>query len=61
MEQELKVRQLEILLSKPETNKEDIITVFLALQRQNFVLGNNLNQLLREWTIHPSITEATGK
>jgi hypothetical protein len=61
MEQELKVRQLEILLSKPETNKEDIITVFLALQRQNFVLGNNLNQLLREWAIHPSITETTGK
>ena len=55
MEQSLKVRQLEILLNKPETKKEDIITVFLALQRQNFVLGNNLTQLLKAWN-KPDLT-----
>ena len=32
-------------------HKEDVITVFLALQRQNFVLGNSLTNLLKKWTI----------
>tara|TARA_R100000781_G_scaffold17511_1_gene13914 strand:- start:237 stop:434 length:198 start_codon:yes stop_codon:yes gene_type:complete len=39
-----------------ERNKEEIITVFLALQRQNFVMGNSLNNLIRKWPI-PPITE----
>ena len=29
-----------------DTNKEDIITLFLALQKQNFILGNNLKNLI---------------
>ena len=48
MEQSFKLRRLEDLL--PEADKADIITVLLALQRQNFVLGNNLTQLLKAWT-----------
>tara|TARA_Y100000356_G_C11175172_1_gene243625 strand:- start:508 stop:741 length:234 start_codon:yes stop_codon:yes gene_type:complete len=47
MEQDFKVRRLEDLL--PSADKDDIITLLLALQRQNFVLGNNLTQLLKEW------------
>jgi len=47
MEQDFKLRRLEDLL--PDAEKEDIITVLLALQRQSFVLGNNLTQLLKEW------------
>jgi len=30
-------------------HKEDIITLFLALQKQNFVLGNSLTNLLEKW------------
>ena len=37
MEQDLKMRRLNDLL--PEATKDDIITVFLALQKQNFVLS----------------------
>ena len=47
MEQDFKLRRLEDLL--PDAEKEDIITVLLALQRQTFVLGNNLTQLLKQW------------
>ena len=48
------MRQIEDALNKPDTSKEDIITVFLALQRQCFVLGNNMKQLLK-WN-PPTIT-----
>ena len=49
MEQDFKLRRLEDLL--PDADKDDIITILLALQRQNFVLGNNIKQLLKAWTI----------
>jgi len=29
--------------------KESIINLFLALQRQNFVLGNSLTNILEKW------------
>ena len=31
-------------------HKKDIILLFLALQKQNFVLGNSLHNLLKKWT-----------
>tara|TARA_B100000424_G_C22823632_1_gene440407 strand:+ start:174 stop:371 length:198 start_codon:yes stop_codon:yes gene_type:complete len=43
------MRQLEIVLGKDETRKEDLITVFLALQKQNFVLINSLTNLVEKW------------
>ena len=49
LEQEFKLRQIEDALKKEETNKEDIIIVFLALQKQNFVLSNSLTNLLKHW------------
>ena len=50
-----KLRQLEDML--PRADKADIITVFLALQRQSFVLGNNISQLIKSWpSHHPAIT-----
>ena len=49
LEQEFKLRQIEDALKKEETNKEDIIIVFLALQKQNFVLSNSLTNLLKNW------------
>lgn len=30
-------------------HKDEIITIFLALQRQNFVLGNSLTNLVKNW------------
>ena len=43
------MRQIEDALRKEESAKEDIIIVFLALQKQNFVLSNSLTNLLKNW------------
>jgi hypothetical protein len=59
LEQEFKLRQLDDLL--PKADKKDIITLFMALQEQCYVLGNNVSQLVKEWPIHLNTTEATGK
>ena len=54
MEQSFKLRRLEDLL--PEADKADIITLFMALQRQNFALANTVNNLLKQWPNHPNTT-----
>ena len=57
VEQQFKMRQIEDAL--PNASKEDLITIFLALQRQCFVLGNNIKQLLNQWPTSPqAITPA---
>ena len=56
MEQQFKMRQIEDALKNPEVRKEDLITVFIAMQHQNFVLANNIKQLLEQWQIHPPTT-----
>ena len=58
LDQDLKLRQLEIALNRKETKKEDIVTVFLALQRQNYVLCNSITNLVEKWpTVPPTINE----
>tara|TARA_A100001011_G_scaffold102114_1_gene107585 strand:+ start:73 stop:387 length:315 start_codon:yes stop_codon:yes gene_type:complete len=52
-EQEFRLKAIEIAVNKPEATKEDIVTVFLALQKQNFVLINSLNNVLEAWAKHP--------
>ena len=52
MEQEFNYRRIQDLL--PKHNKEDIITIFLALQKQNYCLSNTIKKLLSEWPIHPT-------
>ena len=54
IEQDLKLRQLELLVKKPETKKEDVITVLLALQEQAFVLGNCIKNLIEKWPTPPT-------
>jgi len=54
MEQSFKLRRLEDLL--PQADKEDIITILMALQRQNFALANTVTNLIKEWPNHPLIT-----
>ena len=49
LEQDLKLRNVYDALHKPETRKEDIITYAMALQKQNFVLGNSLTNLVEKW------------
>ena len=49
MEQQFKLKQIENALRNEATQKEDIITVFLALQHQNFVLSNSLSNLVKKW------------
>ena len=59
LEQEFKLRQIEDALNKPETRKEDIITVFMALQKQNFVLANSLSNLLKKWPTPTQLDPST--
>ena len=54
MEQDFQYRKIQDLL--PDAQKEDIITIFLALQKQNYCLANTIKKLLSEWPIHPDIT-----
>ena len=56
LEQEFKMRQIEDALKKPDVEKEDIITIFVALQHQCYVLGNNIQQLIHQWPSHPNTT-----
>lgn len=49
IEQEFKMRQIEDALSNKDLDVKDIVTVFISLQHQNFVLSNNLKQLLKQW------------
>ena len=60
IEQEFRLRQtLEVLKT---ADREDIITVFEALQHQNFILHNNIQNLISKWPTHPAITpEGTSK
>ena len=53
MEQQFKLAQIEAALRNPETKKEDIITIFMALQHQNFVLTNTVSNLVQKW---PTVT-----
>ena len=56
MEQNFKLRRLEDLL--PEADKKDIITLFMALQRQNFCLANTVSNLVQKWPNLPPTTHA---
>ncbi len=48
LEQDFKMRVIEDNLKKNYDKKEDVITVFLALQRQNFALSNALKNLIEK-------------
>ena len=47
IEQDFKMKVIEDGLRRNYDKKEDVITVFLALQEQNFLLGNNIKELLK--------------
>lgn len=49
------MRRLDDLL--PDADKEDLITVFVALQRQNFILSNTVSNLVKLWPTTPATTQ----
>ena len=50
MEQDLKMRVIRDKITEGyHDNKEEIIEVFMALQKQNYVLGNSLTNLVKHW------------
>ena len=58
VEQDLKLRVLHDAIEKPETKREDINTIIIALQHQNFVLSNSMINLVKKW---PSPTRSNQK
>ena len=48
------MRRLADLL--PKADQKDIVTVYLALQKQNFVLANSVSNLIKQWPNHPHTT-----
>jgi len=61
VEQQFKMRQIEDAIKSPAARKDDLITIYLALQRQNFVLGNNIKQLLAWGTDRLTTSEDESK
>jgi len=59
MEQDLKLRLLYDGITNPDTKKEDIVTVFMALQEQCFVLSNSLTNLVHKWPKPPPVPAIT--
>ena len=50
MEQDLKIRLIEDKLREGYyDNKDEVITYLLALQRQAFVMGNSITNLIKHW------------
>jgi hypothetical protein len=54
MEQQFKIRQIADLLESAD--KKDIVTIYLALQRQNFCLANTVTNLVKQWPNRPLLT-----
>ena len=59
MEQDLKLRVLHDKLQDTyHDHKEDVITLIMALQHQNFVLSNSVTNLVEKWPkVQPIINE----
>ena len=57
VEQDLRLRVLkDKLKDNYHEMEEDVTTLILALQHQNFVLGNSLTNLVKQWpTLHEDI------
>ena len=56
VEQDLKMRVIRDKITEGyHDNKDDIIEVFMALQKQNFILGNSLKNLVDHWPHYEEI------
>ena len=59
MEQQFKMRQIEDALNSSKSEIDAIITLYLALQRQCFVLSNNVSNLVSKWPPPTNTDQAT--
>ena len=58
VEQDLKLRLIEDKLKSGDVDYKDVVTLFMALQHQNFILGNSLTNLVQKWPkVQPTINE----
>ena len=55
MEQEFQMKKLELRLKSGEVKFEDLATVFVALQHQNYLLSNSITNLVEKWPKVPPI------
>ena len=49
VEQEFQLKKLELRLESGDVKYEDLATVFVAMQHQNFILANSLTNLVKKW------------
>ena len=62
MEQDLQMRVLFDAITKNETDKDDLNTLIMSLQHQNYVLSNSMMNLVKKWpTLQTPSTSATPK
>ena len=53
VEQEFQMKKLELRIKSGEVKFEDLATVFIAMQHQNFVLSNSITNLVQQWPKAP--------
>ena len=62
MEQDLKLRVLNDKLKESyHDHREDVTTLLIALQHQNFVLGNSITNLVNKWPPPPPVPTTTNE
>lgn len=47
------MRQISDALDSPDIAMKDVKTIFMALQKQNYVLANSLTNLVAKWPKPP--------
>jgi hypothetical protein len=51
LEQQFKLRRIEDLAT--QIDKQDLLDLYMQLQKQNFILSNNLSNLIKQWPTTP--------
>ena len=60
LEQDLEMRKFYDAISQDDVDKNDILTVVMALKHQNFILSNSMMNLVKKWpTTSTSATPQT--
>ena len=62
LEQDLEMRKFYDAISQDDVDKDDVLTVVMALKHQNFILSNSMMNLVKKWpTLSTSSTAPTTK
>ena len=49
LEQDLELRTFFDAISTKEVDRDDLLTVIMALKHQNFILSNSMMNLVKKW------------